>query len=193
MLKLATAPALEPVLLPAAKLQIRVDGTDEDTLITQLITLARKEVERLSNRLLITQSWDYVLDAFPASPFDIPLGPLQSVTSITYTDSNGDDTVFSSSSYAVDTYSYKGRVALLDGVSWPGAALYPFNGFKVRFVGGFGDEAAAVPERYIQAMQLLIGHYYENREAIYTSVGGGAVELPMGVTRLLSDDIRRFG
>lgn len=189
-LKIVTEPASEPVTASEAKLHLRVDHTADDTLIARLITLARQEVERLANVCLITQTWDYVLDGFPVAPFDIPLYPLVSVTSIKYKDEDATETTVGSTNYVVDTYSRPPRIALVDDYNWPTSVeLYPVNNFVVRVVCGFGD-ADDIPEKYIQAIHLLIAHYYENREAVYASVGGNVQTLPMGVSALLADDIR---
>ena len=49
-------PLVEPVLLSDIKAHLRVSETDEDTLISSLITAARVHVEHLLMRKMITQS-----------------------------------------------------------------------------------------------------------------------------------------
>jgi uncharacterized phiE125 gp8 family phage protein len=58
------APAAEPITLAEAKAWLRVDGTDEDTLITALIAAARTHVENFTRRALITQQFEVSFDAF---------------------------------------------------------------------------------------------------------------------------------
>ena len=55
-LKIYSAPAIEPVTLSEAKLHLRVDGNDDDTLIQGLIQTARVDVETISLHKLITQT-----------------------------------------------------------------------------------------------------------------------------------------
>ena len=172
-LKIATAPAVEPVSLTTAKLHCRVDTTADDDLITALIVAARRHVEAVSRRALITQTWDYVLDDWPDTPFEIPLPPLQSITSITYVDEDGDSGTVDSGDYIVD--------------SWPSDTLQDIAGVRVRFVAGYADAATDVPQHFIQAMLLLIGHWYENREAVATS-GAVPKQLELAVKSLLWQD-----
>ena len=80
-LKLKTAPAVEPVTLTEAKNQLRVDGAEDNALITALITTARQLAERDTKRVFITQTWKMYLDSAPAE-IEIPKPPLQSVESI---------------------------------------------------------------------------------------------------------------
>ncbi|NSW92315.1 MAG: phage head-tail connector protein [Firmicutes bacterium] len=181
-LKLITPPSIEPITLEEAKAHIRVDGADEDILITSLITTAREYCESFQNRAYITQVWELILDAFPASPFNIPRPPLQSVDSIKYTDSDGLETTFDSTNYIVDTDSEPGRVALATGIVWPSMTLKSIGGVKIRFTAGYGD-AAAVPMMIKQAMLLLIGHWYENREASF--IGHVSREIEFAVHALL--------
>lgn len=179
-----TAPAAEPVTTAQAKAQIRVDISDDDTLIDGLVTTARQVVETITRRALITQTWDWVLDEFPAGDtLVLPLPPLQSVTSITYVDTDGNSGTVSSGDYIVDTDSEPGRVVLKTGSTWPSVSLRAANGVTVRFVAGYGSAGSNVPQAIRQALLLIVGHLYENREA---TVGVGNVQtVPMGAEYLL--------
>lgn len=184
-LKLITGPAEEPVSLAEAKLHCRVDIDDDDALISGFITAAREVVEGIARRALIEQTLELVLDEFPGEDrLTLPRPPLLSVTSVKYTSEAGVEATFSSSSYVVDTDSEPGRVVLKSGYSWPATTLQVVSGVRVRFKAGFGDEAADVPQRYKQAVGLLVSHWYENREAIATS-GAVPKEVPFGVMALL--------
>lgn len=163
-LKLITPPTTEPITLQEAKNHLRVDVTDDDILIQSLITAAREYCEAFQNRAYITQTWEMTLDFFPQMPLKIPKPPLQSVISIKYTDQDNIETVFAPINYVVDTDSEPGRIALTPGASWPNVVLKPISGVKIRFTAGYGD-ATKVPMMVKQAMLLLIGHWYENREA----------------------------
>lgn len=192
-LKIVTAPAAEPVSLTEAKLHLRIDHSTEDDLITGLITTAREEIERMTDVMLITQTWDWSMDAFFADEIKVPLWPLASVSSIKYLDENSAESTIAATNYAVDTASRPGRIAWKSSYSLPSVELYPVNAVTVRMVVGFGTAGTNVPKRFIQALKLLVGHYYENREAVYSSVGGNVIDLPRGMDALLAGDLRRFG
>lgn len=161
-LKLITAPASEPVTLADAKLHLRVDGTDSDTMITALIKAAREYCEGYQNRALITQTWELVLDAWPSENYiEVPLPPLQSITSIKYKDAAGVETTWPSENYLVDTDSYVGRIVLADNCSWPSEALHPVGAIRIRFIAGYGD-AAKVPEITKQALLLEVQLRYDD-------------------------------
>lgn len=184
-LTLVTAPAVEPVSLAEAKLHLRVDISDDDNLITAVIQAAREAVEGISRRALIAQTWNLILDEFPdTDEIVIPLPPLQSVSSLIYKDQDGNESTFSSDDYIVNTDSEPGKVVLGYGKSWPSTTLYPTAAIIVQFKAGFGDASTDVPEKYRQAMLLLTGHWYENREAIATT-GAVPKEVPFGVEALL--------
>jgi uncharacterized phiE125 gp8 family phage protein len=114
-LKLITAPAAEPVSTSEAKSHLRVDTTADDTYIGTLITVARQNVESHLRRALISQTWEVVLDAFPAGVIRLPKPPLASVTSIKYTDDEGNESTYSSANYVVDSDTEPGRVVLKSG------------------------------------------------------------------------------
>jgi len=67
-LKLVTPPAVEPVTLDEAKAHLRLDSNEDDTYVSALIAAARERVELFLRRALITQTFEFTLDGFPASP-----------------------------------------------------------------------------------------------------------------------------
>jgi uncharacterized phiE125 gp8 family phage protein len=143
--------------------------SDEDDLLTDLITAARLRVEDWLNRALITQTWYFYYDAFPAEDYlELGMGTLQSVTAVTYTDSDGDTTTMSASTdYEADTASVPGRVVLKYGMTWPGGtALKTVNPISVEAVVGYGATAASVPENVRRALLILIQDLYEHRGEI---------------------------
>jgi uncharacterized phiE125 gp8 family phage protein len=55
-------PASEPLSLAEAKNYLRVEHGADDALIAAMIAAARIQVESLTRRALVTQSWRIVLD-----------------------------------------------------------------------------------------------------------------------------------
>lgn len=184
---LQAGPAVEPVGTVEAKAHCRVDVDDDDALLDALVVAARQYVEQVTRRSLVTQTWDLFLDGWPAGDtLVVPVPPLQSVTAVTYTDDAGTTRTVSSADYVVDTANEPGRVRLTSSASWPSETLQVVNGVQVRFVAGFGDAGADVPQPIRQAILLLVGHWYENREAVAVhSFATFPKEIPLAVDALL--------
>lgn len=184
VIKLITPPAIEPVSLDEAKAHLRQDGAD-DAYITALIIQARETIESLARRALIEQTWRLSLDRWPAVDYiTLPHPPLASVTSLVYLDQAGDDTTWASSNYIADTDSQPGRLVLAYNVNWPSTAqLYPVNPIQITYVAGYGNTAADVPAMWKQAILMLMGHWYENREAAIP--GSPVKDVPMSVQELI--------
>lgn len=191
------APAAEPVSLTELKSQARVDISDDDTLLSGLITAARQMAESMMNRSLITQTWRLTLDAFPQAgmsvsyvdrPYSLPgnailleRAPIQSVTSITYKDMAGVTQTMSASDYATELNGDVGRITPPFGKIWP-IPLPQIGSVNVTFVAGYGASGASVPQPIKQAVLILATHLYQNREMV--SYGRWA-DVPMSVTALL--------
>lgn len=178
---IVTPPSEEPLTLTEAKIHLRVDHTDDDALITSLIFAARQYVEQYLQRAIITQTLRLTMDAFPDG--DIKVYPsLQSITSIKYIDTDGVLQTWPTANYLVDTYSLIGRVSPAYGDSYPDTRNQ-LNAIEIVFIAGYGV-AADVPQSIKQAMFLIIGHWYENREAI--NIDNTVNELPLAVDALLA-------
>jgi uncharacterized phiE125 gp8 family phage protein len=185
--RLITAPALEPVTLAEAKLHLRVDGTDEDTLITPLIVAARQYAEHLTERALITQAWELVVDAFPSAEIRLPRPPLISITSVKYDDTAGVERTLSPTTYSPDVYSEPGWLLPAHGYDWPDT-WDAANAVRVRYSAGYGAAASAVPEGIKSWILLRVGSLYRQREELVD----GRLITPSYIDRLL-DPYRVYG
>jgi len=131
-------------------------------LLTGLILVARDYCEGFTGRAFATQTLEVYLDTFPYGAIELPMSPLQTVTSVKYKDSAGTEVTLSATTdYIVDADSRVGRVVPAYGTAWPSFTPYPVNPIKVRYVTGF----VSAPEKVKQAIKLLVGHWYANREA----------------------------
>jgi uncharacterized phiE125 gp8 family phage protein len=149
------------------RLHCRVDNHDNDVLLVSAIKTATLNVEEITNRALLTQTWDYCLDSWPNKNYiRIPKGNLQSVTSIKYKDDAGTEyTLVAGTDYLVEKNGdQNGRIVLPYGKSWPSSTLYPSNPITVRYVCGW-TEAMKVPYPLRTAVKMIGLDLYENGEA----------------------------
>lgn len=163
---IVTEPTSEPVDLDTVKSHIRVDWDDEDELIGGYIKAARQYCEDVCGRRFMTQTWDLWIQQWPAgNRIYIPYPPLISVEYVNYTDSTESVNILDSSTYVVNNAGSLGEVVLRFGQIWTPSVLSPSRPVNVRFDCGYGD-AFAVPQPIKQAILLLIGHWYANRESV---------------------------
>lgn len=165
---LKVAPSVEPVTLAEAKLHCKVDGTDDDALITSLIATARKQAEQRTNRALITQQWEYTLDSFPAR-IDLPKPVLASVQSVKYLDGDGALQTLASTEYQVVTSELAGYIQPAYGKSWPSCRVQP-DSVVVAYTAGYGTSLSSEEQGIKSWMLMAIGTLYNQREAIITGI-----------------------
>jgi uncharacterized phiE125 gp8 family phage protein len=179
-----TAPTAEPLSVDDVKRHLRLDIGEEDGLVRSLITVAREYAELWTGQALMTQTLRLTRDCFPGAAegcvIRLPRSPVQSLTDIQYTDADGDTATVATSLYVTDFASQPGRIALAYGETWPTDVAEQIGVVKVNYVAGYAS-AALVPQRIKQAMLLLIGHWYTNREA----VGSTSREIDFAVRALL--------
>lgn len=156
----------EPLTVAEAKLHLRVDISTDDTYIGDLITSARMWCEEYCQRSFVQHTYRADLPYF-ADVMELPLGPVQSISSIKYYDTASPNALqtLSTNVYALN----HDTVTRNDGQSWESVA-YRNDAVQITFVTGWQDTSspqgtgAAVPRPVVQAMRLLIGDAYENRE-----------------------------
>lgn len=191
-LLLVNPPAEEPVSLAEAKLHLRVDFTDDDALITALITAARAAAETITGRQLVTARWKLVLDSFPGpslmgvpagTPFSlpghailIPKCPIQSLVSIQYLDMASVWQVMPATDYTADLACEPARITPVFGKIWP-ITLPQIGAVTVTFDAGYGP-ASTVPEGIKSWIKLRVGSLYAHREEIALLNRGSIESLP---------------
>ena len=169
-LVLSSAPTTEPITVQEVKDHSRISVSADDATIQRYIKFARTQLENALGSAFVTQTWTLYLDTFPASEFLLPRAPLQSVTSIKYTDEDSNQSAVSSDDYLVDSDSKPGRVTLKSGKAWPATTLQENNAIEIIFVAGYGARSA-VPEPIRQALLLMVADAHEYRESVLVEPG----------------------
>lgn len=187
-LKLIAAPSATPVTVSEAKAHLRVDVADDDAYIETLIFVAAQAAESRTGRALMTQTWDLLLDAFPAAEIMIGKLPLQSVTHIKYYDQDGALQTLDAADYVLDPDALPGWLLPAYGKAWP-ATLDSANAVMVRFVAGYAD-AASVPAAIKHWVLMYVGHLYQSREPVV--IGAAPAALPRAFWDALLDPYRLF-
>lgn len=189
-LSLVTGVTVEPITLTVAKAHARIDVDDDDDLVEALIIASRQWCEAFTHRALAPQTWDLKRDEFPCWAIEIPMPPVTAIGSVTYVDTNGDtQTLTATTHYTTDLpagpMALPARVVPAYGVVWPVTRCVP-NAVTVRFTAGYTSSGVnVIPEAIKQAMKLLIGHWYANRESVVVGPGVTASAVPATVETLL--------
>ncbi len=150
------------------------NGTVDLDYVTQLVRAARRMAERVTRRSLKTQTWDFVADRFPGGqcPIVLPRPPVQSVTSVIYIDTDGNEQTWSGSPLPYEVSAPSGpfagaaRIKPVYGTIWP-IARFQMDAVRIRFVAGYPDSGSParsdIPEDLLHGMQLVIGEFYKQR------------------------------
>jgi uncharacterized phiE125 gp8 family phage protein len=169
--KLIIPPTVEPVTTADVKLHARIDHDVEDDLVDGWIVAGRELIESAMRRSIITQTWDMIFDGFPGLPYRVVNGPVQSVQSIKYYETDNTETILydaetpvgTENEFLIDTDSDPCRIAHAYGYTWPGVTLREIASVKIRIRTGYADDAASVPGMIKQALWLYCSIANENR------------------------------
>ncbi|MCJ8143863.1 head-tail connector protein [Ancylobacter sp. A5.8] len=184
---LLAGPAAEPLTLAQAKTFLRVDHDAEDALIGALITSARATVEALTRRVLIDQSWRIVRDAWPASGLiTAPVNPLREVSAAHVIDAAGEEIAVPPEAFLCDAARLPGLIRVdRQMVPAPGR---PLAGIAIDIVAGHGAGADHVPSALVEAVRVVLAHFYEHRDVTGPAAAFperlGALVAPYRVMRL---------
>ena len=177
-----SAPAAEPITAAEAKAQMRIEHTDDDTLIDRLVDTAIHFVDVTGSlgKAMISQTWGEWFAPNPGT-IELSLGPVQSVSAIKYYDAdNALQTATLSDFYVLGTKE-KTTIRPKSGKQWP-TTFVRDDAIKVEYVIGYGDAASDGPETGRHALRMLVAHLYENREL---SIERGLSEVPFGFEAMI--------
>lgn len=176
-LRRTTDPATEPITTAEAKAHLRVDWSDDDTIIDLYITAAREFCEEYTNRGFITQTWTQDDNSF-GTHIELKRNPVVSVTSVKYYDENESQQTWNSSNYQVDNKSDVGGIYPAANKDFPSISSETILPVETIYVVGYGA-ASDVPEKIKQAIKIMVSYFYENREMVSVPVASMPFNIPI--------------
>lgn len=178
---LVTPPSGAIITLADAKQHLRVDYSDDDTLVQEFIDAAVAHLDGYSGRLgrpLLSQTWSQSFADFSASPWRLRFADFISVTSITYFDAANTTKTLSPTIYSVLTDEIGPYINLVSGNSYPNVFSRD-DAVTVTWVCGYAN----IPADIKVALKMMVAHWYENRGVIVTEKR--LESIPMAVDALL--------
>ncbi len=153
-LRLVTPPASEPLTLAQAKTFLRIEHSADDEPITRAISAARAAVENYIRCALLPQTWEVSVANPSSAKLCLPIGPAQSITSITLTTESGATSTMNAGNYRLSVDGF--AVLFTDPPS--------IEKLTVRFVAGMATTPSEIPLPIIQGMLHHIAVMLENRD-----------------------------
>lgn len=200
-LTLVEGPEEEPISVADLKGHLRLTSgfTPDDEYLTLMIATARRECEATMRRAFIQQTWRLSLKNWPGRDYGnlssqpdlqqqwdhikLPFPPLQSVTGVVYTDTQGTQFTMPqgavigtattgnaalSGAYNVFLDFEPGRIYLPFAQIWPTNILLPGAPIQITYVVGYEDAPTFLDSfegasAVCHAMKMMAGFWYENR------------------------------
>jgi len=156
---------------------LKVDTTEDDALILALLSTARAYVEDYTGVLCNLGTVEFYSESFEF--FRFAAGPVKTITSVNYKTDANTYAVLATTGYAFSSKSIPQRLEFYSPPS-------PYNKTleRIKVITTAGYDETAVPEPLVQAMRLLVGHWYEQRTQVI--VGTITAQIPLGIHALLN-------
>ena len=184
-LRLIEPPSEDVISLEQARRNIAADDDEHDETLVDLIQQARNYCEEQTDVCLLTATWEMTFDKFPcgAAAIELPRWPAQSIASVTYVDSVGDEQTIDAGELKlrIDDLG-RGRLARVGWANWPITLDTP-DAVRIQFKAGW-QTPEQVPPVWTRAQLMLVAWWFEQREA---GVFGQAAKAPIGVDDLLAN------
>jgi len=173
--------AAYPVTLAEAKAYLRVDTTDDNTLITGLITAATAHVEGHTSRVYTEEDVVGYLDEYPDGDIILPFPIIDKDVTIAVRVSG--------------VYVVAGDIAdSVDAQASPGRINYPATGWPTTYTHDVVPNAVKVEfttkvemlELARSAIMAIVAHWYEYREAFVVEGVADTSKMPSGLDRVLT-------
>lgn len=173
MERFTVVPPAQIINTSEAKLHLKVDYSADDSIIDICAQMAQDYVESKTNQRIGEQTVNLVIDEFE-DQINLDFGPIISVISIKYLDADGEEQTLDPSIYKF-LPGFRSIIALRPNCSWPTVYALPRSitiqvkaGWKRNAVQSNGE--TELPGKLLNVLFLLVTHYYNHRELIYTGL-----------------------
>ena len=184
---LTVAPYTEPITLAQVTAHVRVDSTDDQEYIADLIAVGREYVDSLTGRVSVQCTWKVTAaswDALMEESCDtakLYRTPLVSVSSVKYYAPDAANlTTMPTTDYRVVTGYEPGVIQFIEDL--PSVHERP-DAIQITFVAGY--EYDQTPAILKHAVKMVVANLYENRVPVIT--GTIATELPQSLNNLIQN------
>jgi uncharacterized phiE125 gp8 family phage protein len=182
----------EPLTLAEAARHLRVESDDPGySDLGAYVTAARQTVEQYLNASVAVQTRTLIRDAFPGGDGTIvlPDGPVLSVTTIAYVDTDGANQTVAA--HRLVNYPYADVLEPAYGASWP-STRNQRGAVTITYQAGMmaGSPLTLANEDIKSGVKLVLGDLWQNREA---QIIGTIVAVNATVDRLLYPYRRAVG
>jgi len=159
---------------------LRIDGSDDDTVISTLLKASHNWAKRYTARSITTQTLKLSIDSVYDTDIPVkegnyvgidqditrrsillPQSPVASISSVKYYDDADTESTFASSKYYLDSAGVPARFVLRNGESYP-TGLRVANALEITYVAGYGG-ASDVPDDIKHACLIYTAWLFEHR------------------------------
>lgn len=158
-----------------------------------IVAACREMAEDYCHRTFIDTTWELTTSCFPASlwcptEMPLPMGPIIELLSLAYVDPTGAQQQIDVSTLQTMLRSEPPFILPAWGTQWPSNRIQT-NGvvltYRAGYPSGSPPDANAVPKKVKQAIKMLTGHFYKNRESVSTETRQIPSIMPQGFEWLL--------
>lgn len=146
----------EPLSLSEVKQYLRIEGSDDNAIVKDLILAVTHITEKYLNSSLLRQQWRLVYDKYIPSSILLPMGPIMEILSVRSFGRDGLPTKHSS-----DYYYLNGRKTRL---------LFDANiiasEIEIDYLAGYGHNPSDVPPAIKDGMLYHIASIYDGRAGV---------------------------
>lgn len=189
-IKQTTEPDYQPVTLSEARDHLRLVASvdtgshPDDSTVEAYIKAATSYAEDRTNKVFAQRTFTLKRNDFERH-MELPIFPVLSVDSITYIDNEGANQTMDASNYQTITDRIPALIKLEDVPSVDEDTL---NAVTITVTAGFESDnsppdADKIPDSIKQAVKLMVGHFYENRESVV--IGDSVSSVPFATDALL--------
>lgn len=160
MTNILITPATELALtLAAARLALRIDGTELDGEITGAILGITQELETTTGQCLMPQVWRVQTDTFPCAGLPLP-HPATALGPVTYRDTAGSIQTLDPSKYRLIVERYMSVLVATTGNVFPATDSSP-DAVKVNVTAGIAEDADSTPAVIKMYIELKLKQQFD--------------------------------
>lgn len=184
MILILTAPTALPVTVAQAKAHLRIDASDEDDVVERYLRAAIGFVQTKASVVLAPTTLQQRFDYWPGL-VKLARGPVRDVREVAYLDEDGAEQEVAEASWMWEPTDEGADFWLVSDFDRPSLQEDRRGTVRITFDAGFDDPndtgsgddpSLTLPDELVQAVLLMTGHFFENREAV-SAVALHTVEL----------------